>query len=41
MFGFSPPVFENAMPQNQFDNVTIEVQDLSGNWRVHSVTLNN
>lgn len=40
MFGFPPPVFGNPMMPNQIDNITIEVQDLSGNWRVHSVTQN-
>ena len=41
MFDFSTPVFGNPMYHNQNDNITIEVQDTSGNWRVNSVTLNN
>lgn len=38
MFGFPP--FQPPGMTNQIDNVTIEVQDLTGNWRVHSVTMN-
>lgn len=41
MFGFPPPVFGIPSLPNQIDNITIEVQDLSGNWRMHNVTVNN
>lgn len=41
MFGFPMPDFIKPLMSPELDNINIEVQDLSGNWRLHSVTRNN